>query len=68
VSFNVTVWVRAAALESFTAKVIALAAAISLGVPAIIPLGASASPAGSAPELTAQDKGALPPVAVSVAA
>ena len=67
VIFNVTVLVTVIVLESLTVKVIGVAAAVAVGVPEITPVDASARPAGSAPGLTAQDSGALPPVAVSVA-
>jgi hypothetical protein len=56
------------ALESFTLKVIAAAAALAVGKPEMAPVDASVRPPGSAPEVMAQYKGALPPVAVRVAA
>jgi hypothetical protein len=68
VSFSVTLFVRGVVLESLTVKVIAVAAAVAVGVPEIAPVAARVSPAGRAPEVTDQDRGALPPLAVSVAA
>jgi hypothetical protein len=66
-SFSVTLFVRAVVLESLTVKVIGVAAAVTVGVPEMVPVDTSVRPAGSAPELIVQDRGALPPVAVSVA-
>jgi hypothetical protein len=63
----VTLFVCAVALESLTVKVTGVAAIAVVGMPEIAPLAASVSPAGSAPELTAQDSGAVPPVAANVA-
>jgi hypothetical protein len=52
---------------SVTVKVSGVLAAAVVGVPEITPLVAlSARPAGSAPVVRAQDKGGVPPVAVSV--
>jgi hypothetical protein len=68
VNFSVTLFVRAVVLESLTVNVIGVAVAVAVGVPEMAPVDASVRPAGSAPELVAQDRGALPPLAVSVAA
>jgi hypothetical protein len=68
VRFSVTLCIRALALESLTVNVIGVAAAVAVGVPEMTPVDASVRPAGSARAVMAQDKGALPPVAVSVAA
>jgi hypothetical protein len=67
VIFSVALLVRAVVLESLTVNVIGAAVALAVGVPEMAPVDASARPAGSAPELMAQYRGAKPPVAVSVA-
>jgi hypothetical protein len=67
VTFSVTLLVRAVVLESLTVNAIGTAVAVVAGVPEMAPVDASVRPAGSAPELMAQDKGALPPVAVRLA-
>src|SRR5215468_2171285 len=52
--------------ESLTVKVSAVPAAVAVGVPAIAPVAAdSVRPAGRVPLLTAQESGAVPPLAVS---
>jgi len=40
---------------------------LAVGVPEMFPVDASVRPAGSAPELMDQERGAVPPLAVSVA-
>jgi hypothetical protein len=65
---SVTLLVCAGALESVTVKVSAAMAAVAVGVPEIAAVeGARVRPAGSAPEEIAHDRGAVPPVAASVA-
>src|SRR5215469_5381049 len=54
--------------ESLTVKVSAVPAAVAVGVPAIVPVAAaSVRPAGRLPLLSAQESGAVPPLAVSAA-
>jgi hypothetical protein len=63
----VTLLVCAGVPASLTVKVSGVPAAVAVGVPESTPLAARVRPAGGGPALSAQDSGAVPPVAVSVA-
>jgi hypothetical protein len=64
---SVTLFFFGLTLESVTVKVSGTAAAVAVGVPESAPDDATVSPAGSVPAVSAQERGALPPVATSVA-